>query len=275
MSAARVPLTGILLVLFFCAVMVLTVLGFLTRTWMPPVASRHGEGVDFVIRYLLLTTGVVFVVGHIALAWFVWRQSRPGPNTYRPVSRRTEWIWALVPVVFMAVVAEVGVFAIGQPVWHELYGETPDDAIEVEIVGKQFEWIVRYPGKDGKFGKTQPELVHETRNPLGLVEDDPAATDDIIARGVLRLPVDQMASIRLRSLDVQHSFTVPQFRVKQDLVPGVTTHTQFVVTRAGEYEITCAELCGLGHYKMRGRAIATTQEEFEEWLASQTGWFEF
>ncbi len=273
-GSSRVPVSGILLVAFFAVVMILTVLGFAVRSWRPPVASQHGEGVDFVINYLLITTGVVFVLGHVALGWLVWRHSQPGPSTYKPTSAKVEWLWALIPVAFMAVASEVGVLLIGQPVWHQLYGEAEHDAIEIEVVGKQFEWVVRYPGKDGEFGKTDPEEVHETRNPLGLVEEDPAATDDIISRGVLHLPTDRMASIRLRSHDVQHSFSVPSFRVKQDLVPGTMTHTQFVPTKEGEYEIACAELCGLGHYKMRGLAIVKTQAEFDNWLASQIGWFE-
>ena len=274
MSPKRPPLAGVFLVVFFGLVTTLTVLGFMVRTWLPPVASQHGEGVDTVIHYLLVTTGIVFVIGHVALACFVWRHSGQGMATYRPVSGKTEWLWALVPILFMAVVSEVGVLVIGRPVWGQLYGEVPQDAVEIEVMGKQFEWFVRYPGKDGKFGATRPELVHETRNPLGLVEDDPAAKDDIVSRGVLRLPIDRTVSIRLRSLDVQHSFSVPSFRVKQDLVPGVTTQTHFKPIKAGQYEIVCAELCGLGHYKMRGMVLVISQQEYDQWLARQLGWFE-
>jgi cytochrome c oxidase subunit 2 len=274
MDRLRVPLAAIVLVAFFALVTILTVIGFAFRAWLPPVASQHGAGVDFVIHFLLITTGIVFVAGHAALGWFVWRFSRGEPATYQPVSQRTEWLWALPPVVFMAVVSEVGVLVLGHPVWNQLYGAVPEDAVIVEVVGKQFEWFVRYPGKDGAFGKTQPDQVHETRNPLGLVEEDPAASDDIVTRGVLRLPVGRSVSVRLRTHDVLHSFAVPAFRVKQDLVPGIVTHTQFTPTKAGEFEIACAELCGLGHYKMRGTIQVAAVEEFEQWLAAQIGWFE-
>jgi len=112
------------------------------------------------------------------------------------------------------------------------------------------------------------------RNPLGLDKNDPAAKDDLFFRGVLRLPVNRAAAVRLRSHDVQHSFSVPAFRVKQDLIPGATTRTQFVPIVEGTYEIACAELCGLGHYKMSGTVIVMSQQEFDEWLAKQIGQFE-
>ena len=272
----RAPFTRMCLVGFFCLVTLLTVVGFSAKTWLPAVASQHGEGIDTVISYLLITTGMVFIVGHLALAWLIWKHTGDRPATYRPVTAKVEWLWALVPVLFMAVVSEAGVLFLGHPVWSQLYGDTPADAVRVEMVGKQFEWFVRYPGKssDSKFGETRPDLVHEVRNPMGLVKKDPDAKDDIFVRGVLRLPVGRMASIRLRTHDVQHSFAVPAFRTKQDLVPGFPTHTQFVPTREGEYEIACAELCGLGHYKMRGTVIVMSQDEYDKWLASQYGWFE-
>jgi cytochrome c oxidase subunit 2 len=174
----------------------------------------------------------------------------------------------------MAVIAEVGVLALGLPTWMEVYGEAPEDALVVEVVGKQFEWIIRYPGKDGKFGEASPELVNDARNPLGLDRKDPAARDDVVLRGNLHLPEGRPVSVRLRSHDVLHSFTVPHFRIKQDLVPGFTTSTLFTPTRSGSYEIVCAEVCGLGHYRMRGMAIVEPAGDFEKWLAEQPGWFE-
>lgn len=274
MPERKLPLQAVLLASFFCLMTVLTVLGFAVGAWMPPVATDHGSKVDIMIRYLLITTGVIFVIGHGVLTWFVLRYGRDrGEETFR-VGRRAETLWALIPVLVMTAVAEGGVLLIGLPVWAQVYGESPRDALDVEVVGKQFEWLVRYPGKDGAFGRTDPALVSDASNPLGLDERDPAAKDDIVVRGELRLPAGRPAVVRLRSHDVLHSFAVPLFRIKQDVIPGFTARTRFTARIPGRYEIACAELCGLGHYRMRGFAVVQRPEEFEAWLREQVGWFE-
>jgi len=277
MGNRKKPFLSIALMGFFLLVMLSIPAGFLMKTWLPPVASKHGVGIDYVIHFLLWTTGAVFVVGHLVLMWLVWQNTGKGKSTYKPVSQKVEFIWALVPVIFMGVISEAGVLVIGRPVWQQLYGETDADALKIELIGRQFEWFVRYPGKDGVFGKTSPEAVIKRTvdgdNFVGLDKSDPAALDDIVLRSALRLPVGRMVSIRLRTQDVQHSFSVPAFRVKQDLVPGLTTRTQFTPTLVGEYEIACSELCGLGHYKMRGMAIVLTEQNFDDWLAKQKSFF--
>lgn len=272
MSEKRSAVTRIALMVLFAVTAGFTVFGFL-KFGLPDLATQHGADVDFVIYYLQVTTGVIFLIGHGVLAWFVWKHTGDDAGGYQPVAARTEWMCALVPVIAMALISEAGVLVFGHPVWQQLYGDLPEDHMEVEVVGKQFEWYVRYPGKDGEFGKTQPELVHPTRNPLGLDKKDDAARDDIIS-AVLRVPVNTPISLRLRTHDVQHSFNVPSFRIKQDLVPGFPTHTQFTVTQTGDYEIACSELCGLGHYKMEGVVTVLEDEEFSEWLSAQYGWFE-
>lgn len=273
MTPPRRSIEAPLVAIFFFALTGLTLYGFMARRWLTPVASEHGPGVDKVINYLLVTAGAIFVIGHGVLATFIWRYSR-GDAAEARVSKRTELLWALIPVLILTLVSEVGVLMLGMPVWAQVYGETPPDALQVEVVGKQFEWIVRYPGKDGVYGRTKPEFVDEMENPLGLDEDDPAAVDDVIQRGSLYLPQDRTARIRLRSHDVLHSFTIPEMRIKQDVVPGTAQFTQFKPTQAGEYEIACAELCGLGHYRMRGRSVVMPADEFDAWLAKQVGWFE-
>lgn len=247
-------------------------MGLLYR-WRLAVASEHGRGVDEMILFLLIATGPVFVAGHFIVAGFVWKSGRRGAPAFRPPGRKLEWTVTLVPVLLIAAVAEGGVLVIGMPVWSQIYSDAPD-ALQVEVVGKQFEWISRYPGKDGKFGRVDPRKFDEVENPLGLDEDDPAAADDIVIRGALYLPSGRTASIRIRSLDVLHSFSVPLFRTKQDAVPGIPTRTQVRPTVPGQYEIVCAELCGMGHYRMRGYVTVLTPEEFEKWRARQTGWFE-
>jgi cytochrome c oxidase subunit 2 len=262
------------LVLLFLAITVITVAGFAARDWLPVAASEHAEGVDGVIRYLLLTTGAILLIGTLALVAFVWQYGQGRPTKSPRTSAKTERWWSLVPVLGMALIAEAGVLLKGLPVWDQVYGEVPEDALLVEVTGKQFEWIVRYPGPDGAFGRTDPALVDGQRNPAGLDSDDPAARDDLVFRNVLHLPVGRTANVRLRSLDVLHSFTVPAFRVKQDVVPGIVGRTVFVPTIPGEYEIACAELCGMGHYQMNGRVVVHTEAEYEAWVANQTGWLE-
>jgi cytochrome c oxidase subunit 2 len=254
---------------------ILTLVGFVAQPWRrPEVATEHGQNIDTVINYLLITTGIVFLIGNGGLIWLIVKFSQPSTTKYQPESTRTEWIWALVPVACMAAISEIGVLFLGGPVFDGMYGKPTTEAIEVEVVGKQFEWIVRYPGKDAKFGKTEAKWVHTTRNPLGLDEDDNAATDDLVVNNVLRVPRGKMVQVRLRTHDVQHSFSVPAFRVKQDLVPGLTTRAQFISTKIGKYEVVCSQLCGAAHYRMRGEVLVMEPDEFDQWLKSQKGWFE-
>jgi cytochrome c oxidase subunit 2 len=180
-----------------------------------------------------------------------------------------EWRWAVVPVLVMCVLAEGGVLIVGLPAFREMYVETPKDPYVVEVVAKQFEWLVHYPGPDGQFGAWRAELVRDSSNPLGLDKKDPAVKDDVWVRGQLHLPVDRPVVVRLRALDVIHSFTVPQFRVKQDVIPGFLGRTQFEPTKSGEFELACAELCGLGHYRMRGFITVQPQTEVDKWLSEQ------
>lgn len=144
----------------------------------------------------------------------------------------------------------------------------------MEITAQQFEWIARYPGPDNTFGRTDPHLVHQTRNPAGLDEEDPAALDNIVVRNTLHVAEDRAVYLWLRSRDVLHSFSVPAFRVKQDIVPGMIGNTQFVPTESGRFEIACAELCGMGHYQMGGTVEVHPPGEFATWLQGQTGWLQ-
>jgi cytochrome c oxidase subunit 2 len=141
--------------------------------------------------------------------------------------------------------------------------------LEVRVVAEQFAWNVHYPGADGRFGRTDPSLLSPT-NPLGLDRTDPAARDDITTINRLNLPVGRPAIVHLSSKDMVHSFTLPQMRVKQDAVPGVSQPVWFTPTSTGEWEIVCSQLCGLGHYRMKGFYAIQTQEEFATWLASET-----
>ena len=239
------------------------------RPWYPELASRHGAGIDAMMNYLLLTTGALFLAGHVVLGVFIWQGCRRRAATRR-AAPETERRVSVALGVLMAVVAEGGVLAIGIPVWGEYFmAAPPDDALVVEVTGTQFVWHARYPGPDGEFGPLRPELIDQTRNPLGLDASDPRAADDIVFPGEVYAPVDRPLVIRLRSTDVIHSFFVPSLRVKQDAVPGMTPEILVVPTKEGSFDIACAELCGLGHYRMQGFFNVVSEAGFERWLREQ------
>lgn len=233
------------------------------QRWLPPLASQHGAGIDRMLRYLLVTTGSLLLLGHLALGYCLWRFSGQPRATFHLASPRQERKWALIPTLLMALIAEGGVLVLGLPVWAQFYAASPpDDSLPVEITGEQFAWNVRYPGPDGMFGRTSPQLI-SLNNSLGLDRDDAAARDDVVLVNELYLPVNRPARVRLRSKDTLHSFFLPYQRVKQDAVPGMNIELWFVPTETGAYEIACTELCGLGHYQMRGLLRVLSPEEFE------------
>jgi len=237
---------------------------------MPALASKHGAGIDAMLEYLLVTVAVLFLAAHLALAYFIWTGSRRSAIGPRFASRRTELLLSGALGLGMAIIAEGGVLAIGMPVWAEYFeGEASPDAVSIEIVAQQFMWTARYAGPDGKLGKTEPALIDETTNSLGVVRSDPAAKDDIETLNEITVPVNRSVRLRLKSKDVIHSFFLPNFRVKQDVVPGMTPEVVFVPTRTGNFEIACAELCGLAHYRMRGFFNVVTAAQYEDWLRLQ------
>jgi cytochrome c oxidase subunit 2 len=155
--------------------------------------------------------------------------------------------------------------APGLWVWARII-DVPDDAKLVEVVGQQWHWSYRFPGEDGVFGQVDIALM-DTSNPFGMKPDDPAGQDDIlIDNPELHLPIDQSYKFVLRSKDVLHNFTVPQFRVKMDLVPGMTPYAWLKPTRAGRFDIMCEELCGVAHFAMRGAVVVEEQSAFDDWL---------
>ena len=176
-----------------------------------------------------------------------------------------EFIWTLATVIMF-----VGLGLYGEHAWAEAHfqGAAPG-ALQLEVTGQQFAWNFRYAGPDGKFGGTKPELVSaSTGNPLGLDPRDPTSKDDIVSP-VAYVPVGQEVELIIRTQDVTHSFYVRELRLKQDAVPGMTIHMHFNATVPGEYELACAELCGLGHYRMRSFVNVVSQEEYDKWLRDQ------
>jgi len=235
------------------------------RGWLPPLASEHGAGIDLMLRYLLICAGALLVLGHLALGYMLWRFGGQPRVSFRMATPKQERTWSFIPIILMTLIAEGGVFVIGLPVWGKYYGPSPADAVTVDIVAEQFAWNIRYAGKDGVFGRTSPNLM-SLDNPTGLDASDPASHDDIPSIGLMYLPVNRPARIRLRAKDVLHSFYLPFQRVKQDVVPGMAIQVWFVPTQTGDFEIACAELCGFGHYQMRGLLRVVSEEEFEKQL---------
>jgi cytochrome c oxidase subunit 2 len=241
------------------------------RGWMPELASRHGAGIDAMLRYLLVTVGGLFLVGYVALGWLIWRGTRRAAIGTRLASHRAEVVLSVALGLGVAAIGEGGVLAIGIPVWNEYFGAEPlSESVTIEVTAQQFMWNVRYPGPDGIFGRTTSASVDEATNPLGRVLDDPAGRDDILTLNEITIPVDQRVRIVLRSKDVIHSFFLPHFRVKQDAVPGMAPHMVFTPTRLGDFELACAELCGLAHYRMRGFVHVLTAQQFADWLLLQS-----
>jgi cytochrome c oxidase subunit 2 len=237
------------------------------RTWFPPVASVHGRAIQQMLDFTLLATGGFLVAGHLALAWLIARAGRAREAVAEP-GRRWRRLVSVAPALAMALVAEGGALALALPVWARYYGPPPADALVVEVTGRQFFWVVRFPGRDGRFGRTSAESIGPD-DALGLDRSDPAAADDVVLLNELHLPRGRPALLKLRSRDVIHSLWLPEQRVKQNLVPGMTIEIWFTPTKAGAYELACNQICGLGHYRMRGTLHVDEPAEFERWLADQ------
>jgi cytochrome c oxidase subunit 2 len=241
----------------------------LSRRWLPPLASDHGAGVDRMLHYTMISTGAMLLLGHAILGALLWRSGGRAEPVARAVSHRTERRWSLAAAVVVALIAEGGVLALGIPVWNQYFGAAaPADALVIEVTTEQFAWNVRYAGGDAVFGRTDPRLI-TLDNPLGMDPGDPHGKDDLAGLNVMHAVAGRPVKIRLRSKDVIHSFFLPNLRVKQDAVPGMTIEFWFTPTRTGRFELACTQLCGFGHYEMKGVLIVQTPQEFAQWLEEQ------
>lgn len=162
------------------------------------------------------------------------------------------------------------IFIVGVPIWAHIREDLPkpENAVVVNLVAEQFSWNIHYPGRDGKFGRREISLI-SAANPLGLDENDPDGKDDVTSINELHVPLGKPVLVNLSSKDVIHSFFVPVFRSKQDAVPGMNIPIWFEPTAMGKFEIGCAQLCGLGHYRMRGDVLVETPDEFSAWMAEK------
>ena len=215
------------------------------RVWLPEAVTTTAPAIDRLFYVILAITGVIFIGVQATLLAFVIRyRHRPERRAfYTHGNHLVELIWTIIPAGILILLA-----LQSQRVWSQVRGAPPPEDLAVEITAEQFAWNIRYAGAD--------RLLN--------------TADDLTTINQLHLPVQQTVLIQLKSKDVIHSFFVPQFRMKQDAVPGLTGRMWIAATKTGNFEIACAELCGLGHYRMRGFLTIESPEAFQLWLSQQT-----
>ncbi|HEX9770944.1 MAG TPA: cytochrome c oxidase subunit II [Kiloniellales bacterium] len=234
---------------------------FLSPWWWTPIASNWSY-VDHTIIVTFWITGVVFIAVIVFMAYclFRYRHRKERRAEYEPENKKMEW-W----LTGLTTVGVAGMLTPGLFVWNQ-FVSVPEDAAEVEVLGQQWQWTYRLPGEDGVLGTSDTRLI-SSDNPFGLNPDDPNGQDDVLVDSdELHLQIDRPVKMLLRSVDVLHSFYVPQFRAKMDLVPGAVTYFWVSPTRTGTFDALCFELCGVGHYAMRGSVVVDEEGDYQAWL---------
>lgn len=235
---------------------------FLSPWWFTPIASNWGS-IDDTIGITFWVTGFVFLAVNLFLAYVVlrYRHRKQQVAHYEPENKKLEW-W-LIGITTLGIVS---MLAPGLVVWAQ-FVNVPEDASEVEVVSQQWHWSYRFPGKDGVLGTVNTRFIDDA-NPFGLNPDDPHGRDDILVSSQeMHLPLGKPVKVRLRSKDVLHNFAVAELRVKMDMVPGMVPYLWFTPTRAGKFDVLCQELCGTGHFTMRGKLVLEDEAAFQTWLA--------
>ena len=242
-------------------------------------ASIQGEKVDLMLYITTAITGIVFVITQIALFWFAYKYQASDNRKayYYPHNNKLELIWTVIPAVTLTILVGFGLYY-----WFQITSEAPKDAMQVEVVGKQFGWEFRYPGKDKVFGKKYfKEISPEKNNPVGQIWEDPAGKDDVWLEQEMHLVVNKPVKLVIGAKDVIHDVGLSHFRLKMDAVPGTPTTMWFTPKYTTKemkekeknpdfvYEISCDQMCGKGHTGMRGVIIVETQQEFDRWMAGR------
>lgn len=221
------------------------VYGWQYNIWLPEDVSTHGHTIDHLFFFITGLTGIVFIGTEVALFWFMWKYDRnvnTAPVKYTHGSHSLEVVWTIIPAATLLFIAIYQLNAWAQV---KLESHMPKIPPTVQVTARQFEWRLQYPGNDELIG----------------TEDDIHVVND------LHLPVNEDILVELKSMDVLHSFFLPNMRVKQDAVPGMRIPVWFRCTKEGVYDLVCAELCGWGHYKMKGRVTVESRAKYNEWLA--------
>src|ERR1700687_3102720 len=221
----------------------LSVILFVSKKWwFPEAISAHAPALDRQFMITIIIVGIAFTAAQVGLGWMVWKYRDSGDGsraTYTHGSNKLEGLWTVVTAVIF-----IGLAVMGQSVWASLrLHEAPVGSYTVEVVAQQFAWNFHYPGKDGLFGRSDPALIDEPNNYIGLDQTDPNTKDDSVT-AALAIPVNRPVELILRSKDVIHSFWVPPLRFKQDLVPGMAIKVHFTATKVGKYELACAGIIG-------------------------------
>jgi len=264
------------------------VVGFIAFFWYSiaevdnytlPNASDHGLLTDQMFWITTIITGIVFVLANVALFWFAFKYRYKESNraSFYPDNHKLEIAWTVIPAIVLTLLVGYGL-----KVWTQITNDPPQEAEVVEVMGYQFAWKVRYPGKDGLLGSSNYQLIDPV-NEFGMDFTDKANFDDFVPREI-HVPKGKPVLLKIRARDVLHSVYLPHFRVKMDAVPGMPTRFWFVPNKSTEemraetgnpefnYELACTEICGRGHFSMRLILVVDEPEDYEAWYASQDPW---
>jgi len=240
--------------------------------WLPVDLSKYGYKIDDLINVIHVFMLILFVGWGIFFVYCLVKfRARPGHKANPELIHAKGSKYAEIGVAIFEAVLLLG---FSMPVW-AAYKHLPpkkEDAQQIHVVAQQFAWNFHYPGPDGIFGKTDQKYIDEAANPVGLDPNDPHALDDIVDVNNLHVIRGKPVILRLTSKDVIHSFWIPVMRVKQDVIPGTVFPIWFEPAEnatLGEFDITCAQLCGNNHFKMRGACIIDTPESYQKWLDSK------
>ena len=245
---------------------------------LPPETSDHGETIDTMIEITLWVTGIVFVITQILLFWFSYKYQEKDDRKvyYFPHNNKLEVIWTVIPAIVLTVLVGFGLYY-----WFQITGDAPDDAQPIEVTASQFKWEFRYAGGDKTLGrKYYKEISDAKSNPLGQIWSDKANHDDVVVTQEVHLVVNKPVKFIIGAKDVIHDVGLSHFRLKMDAVPGIPTTmwftpkytTKYMKEKYGQdfvYEISCDQMCGSGHFNMRGVIVVETQAEFDAWLAQK------
>ncbi len=236
--------------------------------WLPPNASLHGIALDHQLLVNLWIFFGLLLLAHLILVTGLVLKRRPSQHTPQPLAH-SRWRLELLPLIVLTILF-FSLALWSQELWSsQRYTGADPAAMQIEVVGMQFAWYFRYPGKDAAFGSTKSDLISAAQgNPLGLDPADERGRDDLVCSQLV-LPAGREVDLRLRALDVIHGFAIPALRIKQNALPGQTFHIHFTPTVPGDYSILCTQVCGLGHARMQGIARVLSPADFTRWYQLQ------